>query len=968
MKKRFTLSTILVLWIFSVFAAPIDRAEARRVAEELVSINDNASDDVAWAPYYVFSRGAGKGFVIVSGDDETAPVIGYTEDGDFDENDIPEPLKDMLDAWAEKIKKLQTIDRPKVVKRSAKVRLAQARRGVEAFKAKWQDIPEMLQTRWSQGSPYNDLCPVKDGHRAVTGCVATAASQIVYYFHKDNPDTLIYNTPTYADNWGDSYGNYPVTESLPAGTKVEYSLMKMSGHGTAAQDHAVAVLMYAVGTSSRLNYGPSTAGQPDEAGRALASQFNLLSDYHGKWNYSQQGWEELIYSSLKKGSPMLYGGTHPTNGGHAVVIDGYQASTGLYHFNFGWGGGGTSSGSGWYTVDDETGMNGFNSDQRGCLNFRPRKQNLEASIERPILYNKVDCPITIKVKNNGTLSYSGMKVYCGTTKTRPTTVTYEEKVKSVPSGKEGEFTFTYKPTSARLTYIYLCDANDNLLDTIAVPVVQSVADFKLNGLSVDGSGVQKTVDDYTFEVVNSLVAHVAANITNGDEGTICQPALTCRLDSYDESTKTWKGVKTVSHNDSVYQVKETKDFVFTVSDLIQNTLYRATIIATAKAGKSSTIAMDEDNKYVYFTVKESNLVFEASDRHVTVTGSWNKALFEEQGYGKEICSIDLREVEDMQELPKLPNKNVIYYLKKKLADNIPNVVVDGICDSLVISTSSEFKASLPFTATKAVLLLEDAEPGKWCSTVVPFAAEMSKGIFANKITKASTTVVTTEMTRAVDAMTPIIYMSDCKLHNKIEAVNAAISSVTNVTDESVGVSSSTLSSTFTGDYKLLQEVSDAPYFVTASEEEIPPFCVILASSSANNLRACTPAELNVFPRLKVLAQTIDYAFDVLAEKKDERTPAAVEAFQTVIDEAEEAFVSRALTLTKVNNQITDLENAINEFLNQAPTGIEFIDIESTIVSGTSDEYYMVNGVKLDAPVKGIVIIKNGSKVRKMIVK
>lgn len=34
--------------------------------------------------YYVFSRGADRGFVIVSGDDSTVPILGYTDKEDFD--------------------------------------------------------------------------------------------------------------------------------------------------------------------------------------------------------------------------------------------------------------------------------------------------------------------------------------------------------------------------------------------------------------------------------------------------------------------------------------------------------------------------------------------------------------------------------------------------------------------------------------------------------------------------------------------------------------------------------------------------------------------------------------------------------------------------------------------------------------------------------------------------------------------
>jgi len=41
----------------------------------------------------------------------------------------------------------------------------------------------LLKTKWSQGSPYNDLFPIVDGSRKVTDCVTTAMVQIIA-FHK----------------------------------------------------------------------------------------------------------------------------------------------------------------------------------------------------------------------------------------------------------------------------------------------------------------------------------------------------------------------------------------------------------------------------------------------------------------------------------------------------------------------------------------------------------------------------------------------------------------------------------------------------------------------------------------------------------------------------------------------------------------------------------------------------------------
>ena len=40
--------------------------------------------------YYVFSRGADQGFVVVGGDDRALPVWGYSNEGTFNGEDMPE--------------------------------------------------------------------------------------------------------------------------------------------------------------------------------------------------------------------------------------------------------------------------------------------------------------------------------------------------------------------------------------------------------------------------------------------------------------------------------------------------------------------------------------------------------------------------------------------------------------------------------------------------------------------------------------------------------------------------------------------------------------------------------------------------------------------------------------------------------------------------------------------------------------
>ena len=55
------------------------------------------------------------------------------------------------------------------------------------LKANKVNVDPLVTAHWHQSGPYNNLCPFLKGttNRAVTGCVATAGAQIIYYYRKD---------------------------------------------------------------------------------------------------------------------------------------------------------------------------------------------------------------------------------------------------------------------------------------------------------------------------------------------------------------------------------------------------------------------------------------------------------------------------------------------------------------------------------------------------------------------------------------------------------------------------------------------------------------------------------------------------------------------------------------------------------------------------------------------------------------
>jgi hypothetical protein len=107
----------------------------------------------------------GGGYVIASADDRTLPVLGYSLTGRFDASQMPDNMCAWLQGYAEQIRMLGNVSAASV---------AAADPGLTAIKP-------LIQTRWGQEEPYNLKSPVVDGQQTVTGCVATAMAQVMYY-------------------------------------------------------------------------------------------------------------------------------------------------------------------------------------------------------------------------------------------------------------------------------------------------------------------------------------------------------------------------------------------------------------------------------------------------------------------------------------------------------------------------------------------------------------------------------------------------------------------------------------------------------------------------------------------------------------------------------------------------------------------------------------------------------------------
>ena len=348
-KKIFVLLACLIVAL-TVNADPITREQAQRKAEQylqdkpgsrrlapitnarkLAPMRKRIVTPTATELYYVFNRGENEGFVIVAGDDKMEGVLGYTDNGEFDYENLPCNMRYWLDTHADYIAYLQTT--PKAAPKKV---------------ASHDAIEPMVTTKWNQGDPYNQECPNYFGlGRSVTGCAATAMAQVLYFQREKSVTETQGDMPSYTIT-SDDYGTMTVP-GVPSGSPIDWNNMTdtYNSSSTAIQKKAVAQLMRYCGVSVEMGYSNSGSGAYSSRVHDAMNKYfgyGTAAKYAYSENYSDDSWDALLYNELKQGRPFYLSGFNE-DGGHAFVGDGYK--DGCFHINWGWGG----SSDGYYALN-----------------------------------------------------------------------------------------------------------------------------------------------------------------------------------------------------------------------------------------------------------------------------------------------------------------------------------------------------------------------------------------------------------------------------------------------------------------------------------------------------------------------------------------------------------------------------------------------------------------------------------------
>lgn len=892
------------------------------------------------APLYIISRGEDLGWVIVSGDDCLPTVIGYTDAGNFDPNDMSPAYRDLLDVVTAAVTDAQ--------------KTGVGSRILPATATNRENISPLLTSHWNQGAPWNLRCPLcpDNGEHAVTGCVATAASQVVYYFRKDLPGTIQASTPTYK---GDE-GKADVTEVIKKGTPIQYELMLDSYSNNEPEEFkmAVATLCYAVGAAAKLQYGHSTGGYITEANKIMKSHFGLGGSPMDRGNMALNEWEDVIYGSLEKAKPLIFSGFKEGGGGHAINIDGYDAKKGLWHFNFGWGG----SGDGYYTLDLETGVNGFCQGQSIIYNITPTKQSMSGELQcGDILYRRVYNTVKACITNNSNVAIKGFSIFLMTSDKNPnssSTALANENETWIAPGETAVITFKVRPSLVRDYYIYLTDAQRNTIDHCKVTVVENEPDLSLNGLDISASNDIVTESGFDFRILHNTTATLYADISNSANGTPGQPSVKFELYKWNRVT----GKDTLSVHKTVSSIVFEKGERITMSNTFKNLADDTYYIGRISCDDIKIECPDSIVRFYVANKSSGNATLainDVTDGVATLSGGWDPIVFAQLATDPSICTYDLTAVSGVT--PNVSeataaNPNALFYVTGDLKGR--NIVNNGQCAALSLINGYDFHPMAPFHAESAEFIA-NLTPAVWNTLTLPFACQRPAGWLCREVTAFSASYIADAI--IADKLLPshaYLVMSDNRNALPFTATDVEVAAAVDTTQMTPFIGTyQTIKATpllHEGDTYILSLDTDpattTPYFNKVDTTYmLPPFQTVISSES-KKIRATVNNTLE--SAYRKLATAIDEAQSLYDEMHTQITDSANLAMETVLAEARKTFFQMSEETT---GNVSALTKQLNTTIESYPLMLKRITrpIDYTVLlTNPSFETNNKTGWKSDA--------------------
>lgn len=356
----------------------------------LTGLNSSTSD------YYILNISNGNGYVIVSGDDRFRDVIGYSTTGQFSTETAPTALTHLLSTLSAEMQAakdyydendITTVESNRSLLTSA------------------NSIAPLIKTHWCQGYPFNYQVPVDySGNpsmyhgKASVGCVALAMAQVMNYwkypsrgqggtYTNTNYSQVSVNFSEQTYNWDNiakEYGNYQDDDGVVK-----------TGQYTQSQADEVAKICYQIGVAVDMIWNVDGLGSSgtveDYIPRAFVNQFgyNKYAKIRLRDVLGVEEFQKEIIDDLSAGRPVIFNAISTSGGGHSFILDGYDASTDMFHANWGWQG----KDNGYYAISAlkpaSSNMGNFVYNQDVVLGVQPTEEDLGF---RPSLYG---CKLTL---------------------------------------------------------------------------------------------------------------------------------------------------------------------------------------------------------------------------------------------------------------------------------------------------------------------------------------------------------------------------------------------------------------------------------------------------------------------------------------------------------------------------------------------------------------------------------------------
>ena len=340
MKKLYVFLAFLSLTA-SMMANPVSKKSAAGIARDFFAqkasnsskcaVRESAEPSVEMAyesnELYVFN--GNDGFVVVSGDDQTEPVLGWSEEEQFDAQNVNPATRMWLDSYKQQIQALKSNG------------------GLETITlTTYPEVAVIVPFKWDQPAPYNKFVPMdeKSGKRCLVGCPAVSLAQVMATVKY--PDAM--PRPIPAQNMYKWEGNERTLvqqlDGLPV-TSFDWSKMGIQydkDDTTDAPNEVAKLIMYS-GYAQGMTYGVNGSGAQGvsayEAARLYFGFSEVKRIHRDACTYT--AYENIIYDELKAGRPVIIGASCINEetkklGGHSFIVDGYK--DGYYHINWGWGG------------------------------------------------------------------------------------------------------------------------------------------------------------------------------------------------------------------------------------------------------------------------------------------------------------------------------------------------------------------------------------------------------------------------------------------------------------------------------------------------------------------------------------------------------------------------------------------------------------------------------------------------------